>query len=166
MPLTFGPDDECTVRSEVIPLTIYSKISLIFFATIISIVVTSTFLDLVLGLTIPTKSNQFTFLSLIVRLISCFSVNQANQYLSKSSVTIKVNKICNGLTVITLWSLIVGHTYFFGGFYKTSEFINRWTEDLPVSVGKIIHQIFLNTHLFMDSLFFVRLVVKRNVRFS
>uniref|UniRef100_T1KDH0 Nose resistant-to-fluoxetine protein N-terminal domain-containing protein n=1 Tax=Tetranychus urticae TaxID=32264 RepID=T1KDH0_TETUR len=152
MPLTFGPDDECSYRAEVIPLNFYSKISLTFFAAIISVVVLSTVLDL-FGL-ITRQTNQSSIMTFGKMFASCFSFNQANQYLNRPSGKSTPN-ILSGLAVLTMYCLIIGHTYFFGGFYKTSESINRWTEDLPSNLGKLTNQVFLNTHLFLDSLFFI-----------
>jgi hypothetical protein len=155
MPVRVGPDNECSMRNERVTLTTHQKVGFALYALVISVCLTGTLLDL-----FATASSSG---SSVQRLLICFSVVRNMRRLlhvqkspSNSKESDRVDLRCvHGLRVLSMFWIIVGHTYFFGAVYQISYALKKLIVDVPRYPGQMIYQPLTNTYLVVDSFFFI-----------
>ncbi|XP_074601669.1 uncharacterized protein LOC141855493 [Brevipalpus obovatus] len=168
MPIELGPEEDCSVRDEWPEMTTSSMSTFIVSAIL--------FTMLVIGTAVYNESrsndretqdddNIFrSKIALIRGFFDCFSV-QANskplimmssQYAGhqQEQQNLVISAV-HGIVAITILALIIGHTCFFGAFYQSSSFLNRWTVDIPINSSRLTSQLFFNSHLLIEILFFI-----------
>lgn len=150
MPIELGPDDECSVQNDWPEMLQSAQSAMIVFLVLSILLIVGT----IVHSDSQNQSSRFSFISGIMRLLKCFSVQANSKHLIKTET--ESPSTINGMIAITIMALIVSHTYFFGGFYNSTLSFNRWPEDIPANTGRLIYQLFLNSHLLTESLFFFR----------
>lgn len=151
MPIELGPDDECSVQNDWPEMILSAQYTMYVFIAVAMLLIIAT----IMHNDSRNESNHSSgIISFTRRLFKCFSIQENSKHLIKSKIEPAFT--IHGLTAITIMALIVSHTYFFGGFYNSTLSFNRWPEDVPANTGRLVYQLFLNSHLLTESLFFFR----------
>lgn len=172
MAIDLGPEEECSSVDDWPESAFSSQLALIVFTTLsVLLIVGSVSHSEDTGRSSEpddgpdNRDEDFRGLrsvkTIIKQFFACFSVQANSKHLMAQNSGHRSSNIAYGLQAISIAGLIVAHTCFFGGFFKSASSINRWAEDLQHNSGRLISQLFFNSHLLIESLFFLRYVIKR-----
>ena len=166
MPVTVGPDSECSVRNEKIRLSTHQQVAMSVYVVTIGICLLGSLIDFFSSVKPPKGGDESRRETPPVHhrlkaVMLCFSVQRNFKRLfhvnkSQHQQPGRADLRCvHGMRVFSMFWLIVGHTYLFGAVYQVCYAVKKLIVDVPRYPGQMIYQPLVNTYLVVDSFFFL-----------
>lgn len=155
--VTLGPDRFCDSKLDKVVFNNYQIVSLAIFAIVLSLAALGTLYDLATRSIFDeldlaeqqSKSGMSRFLtgfSIIENTIKLIHVREDRE---------ETLSCVHGMRVLSMFWIIIGHTYCFGGFYKILYTFKRLAVDSMNNPARWEYQPLINTYLLVDTFFFL-----------